>query len=393
MRNAPHERIDEWIDRDCALTKLGVRPQTLYAYVSRGLLRARPDAADPRRSAYSGHDIDALLARKRGSRRRADIASGAIAWGEPVLDSALSTVRDGRLIYRGRDAADLAAKATLEDAAALLWQCAPPDAHATASDKRTAAAPNSSREAARERAFRYLAREAATQPPALRRSKALLQADAWLLLGGFADAISGANGDGPIHARLARRWRLDRRGADLVRRALVLICDHELNASTFTVRVAASTGGSLAAAVLAGFCALSGPLHGQASARALELLDRIMQAGDARAYVRAAIERGEPMLGLGHPLYPGGDVRALALLKALKPGAKISRALRVAENEVGGAANVDMALAAMTRELRLPDDAPFVIFAAGRMAGWLAHAIEQRETGRLIRPRARYTGL
>jgi citrate synthase len=113
----------------------------------------------------------------------------------------------------------------------------------------------------------------------------------------------------------------------------------------------------------------------------------------ARAYVRAAIERGEPMLGLGHPLYPGGDVRALALLKALKPGAKISRALRVAENEVGGAANVDMALAAMTRELRLPDDAPFVIFAAGRMAGWLAHAIEQRETGRLIRPRARYTGL
>ena len=77
MRNAPHERIDEWIDRDCALTKLGVRPQTLYAYVSRGLLRARPDAADPRRSAYSGHDIDALLARKRGSRRRATVAMRA----------------------------------------------------------------------------------------------------------------------------------------------------------------------------------------------------------------------------------------------------------------------------------------------------------------------------
>src|SRR5579871_5829959 len=94
----------EWITARAATEALGVRAQTLYAYVSRGLIRARADDADPRRSLYSKHDVLALVGRKRASRRRSDIAQSTISWGEPMLESAISTVRDGRLVYRGRDA-------------------------------------------------------------------------------------------------------------------------------------------------------------------------------------------------------------------------------------------------------------------------------------------------
>jgi len=381
-----------WMTRQAATELLGIRQQTLYAYVSRGLIRTRPDTTDPRRSSYSKYDIQALVERKRGSRRRTDIATGAIAWGEPVLESAISTVRDGQLIYRGREAVELAGRASLEEATAFLWQCELPDLIIVNGEQGPRAAiPKST--SAKLRGFEFLGAAASMQPPSFGRSDTLLQADAWAMLYGFADALAGETGSGLIHKRLASAWGLDARGADLVRRALVLIADHELNASTFAVRVAASTGASLAASALAGFCALSGPLHGQASARALVLLDRIMSAADAKSYIRALVERGEPLLGFNHPLYPLGDIRAISLLRALKPGARIARALRLAEKETGAAANVDMALAALTRELGLIDEAPFVLFAVGRMAGWLAHAMEQKQTGRLIRPRARYVGM
>ncbi len=387
MTSANMTAAEDWIDRDAALAMLGVRPQTLYAYVSRRLVRARADAANPRRSQYSGHDLLALVARKRGSRRRVDIATGAIAWGEPVLESAISTVRHGRLIFRGQDAAAFAVRATLEDAARLLWRTEPGATFEAAPVRRLPRAAS-----ARARGFLYLAGIAAVAPPSFGRSAMLLRADAATLLSGFADAMAGASGTGPVHARLATIWRLERHGADLVRRALVLVSDHELNASTFAVRVAASTGASLAAATLAGFSALSGPLHGQASARSLELLDRLMAVRDRRGALRAAMARGEPMLGFGHPLYPLGDVRAVELFRTMRAPAAIARPLRIAEEEIGAPPNVDMALAAMTRAFRLPDEAPFIVFAIGRMAGWLAHAMEQRETGRLIRPRARYVG-
>jgi citrate synthase len=382
---------DLWMNRQAATELLGVRQQTLYAYVSRGLIRTRPDAVDPRRSAYSKYDIQALVERKRGSRRRTDIATGAIAWGEPVLESAISTVRDGQLIFRGREAVELANRATLEEAAAFLWQCDVPDPTTIARDAARVAQPKAA--SAKARAFDYLAAMANTQPPSYGRSETLQQSDAWALLYGFADTLAGETASGLIHQRLAAAWGLDARGADIIRRALVLIADHELNASTFAVRVAASTGASLAASALAGFCALSGPLHGQASARALVLLDRIVGADDAKSYIRALVERGEPFLGFNHQLYPLGDIRAISLLRALKAGPRWMRALRLAEKETGLLANVDMALAVMTRELGLIDEAPFVLFAIGRMAGWLAHAMEQRQTGRLIRPRARYIGV
>jgi citrate synthase len=196
-----------------------------------------------------------------------------------------------------------------------------------------------------------------------------------------------------MHRRIARAWKFDSRGLDLVRRVLVLQSDHELNPSTFAVRIAASTGASLAGCALAGLATLSGPLHGEAAARALAQLDQMLAASDPVAQARDMLARGERFAGFGHPLYPEGDVRARVLMKALRPRAAIARALKAMESEIGIPPNCDAAFAAMTRELGLADDAPYVLFALSRMTGWLAHAMEQREANRIIRPRARYVGL
>ncbi len=112
--------MTEWLKADEALARLGVRPQTLYAYVSRGRVYAEPDPRDPRRSRYRASDIAALRVRKARGRKAADVAADAIAWGEPVLASAITTVADGRLYFRGRDAARLAETETLEAVARLL---------------------------------------------------------------------------------------------------------------------------------------------------------------------------------------------------------------------------------------------------------------------------------
>lgn len=373
-----------WIGREDALSELGVKPQTLYAYVSRGLIASRPDAADPRTSLYSAADVAALVQRRRSGRGRQAIARAAIAWGEPVMETAITTAREGRLIYRGRDAVRLAADATLEEAAALLW-----NADTLAPPRASDAAPPG--ETGKARALALLAARAADDPPSFGRGPAALAAEGADLLSGFCTAITGFGGRGFFHQRLGRHWGLMPGGTDLLRRALVLVADHELNPSTFAARVAASTGAPLAACALAGCAALTGPLHGEASARALAYLREALETAPESALV-ALSRRGERIPAVGHALYPSGDPRAAALLRWMKPEADLRRALRAAEAASGEPANVDMALAALTVHLTLPDDAAFLIFASGRMAGWIAHAIEQHQSGRMIRPRANYIG-
>ncbi len=377
--------MSDWIPVEDALERLGVQRQTLYAYVSRGLVRARPDTDDPRRSLYAESDLARLKGRRRGARRRAEVAASAIAWGEPVLESAISTVRDGALIFRGRPVEDLAKRYTLEEVAGLLWQAEPPAGKTVAPVKVEGAT-------AKARAFNLLARRAAEDAPTLGRNAAAMSADAWRLLPDFADALTGAPGRGPVHARLAKAWKADPRGADLIRRMLVLMADHELNPSTFAVRIAASTGAPLAACALAGLSTLAGPLHGEAASRALVQLDQLGAAKNPSVEFKAMMARGDVFAGWSHPLYPDGDPRAADLLRALKPKAAMARILRVIEDETHDRPNCDAAMAAMTRELGLPDDAPFCIFALARLTGWLAHAMEQRATGKVIRPRARYVG-
>jgi citrate synthase len=383
-----HDQRDmtRWVDAAVALRELGVRPQTLYAYVSRGRLRSQADPADPRRSLYAATDVAALATRKARGRKAADVAADAIAWGEPVLDSAISTVIHGRLYYRGQDAARLAETETFEGVARILRNVdSPPLESRLRSPPPGAGDP-------RTRLFAALAARAAADDAARGRSPDAIAGEGATLLDVVADAACGAAGGGPIHLRLARAWSCGARGADLIRRCLVLLADHELNPSTFAARVAASTGASLAACVLAGLCALTGPLHGGAGAAVARLASEAERLGPEDA-VAARLAHWASAPGFGHPLYPDGDPRARALMNAFAPPEPYLGLRAAVAAATGAPDNVDFAVAAMARSLGLPPDAPFILFAVARTAGWVAHAIEQGAHGHLIRPRARYVGL
>jgi citrate synthase len=257
-------------------------------------------------------------------------------------------------------------------------------------DEELVAAPGASAEV---RAFATFAARAAADPPAQGRDPKDLASEAAQLLDLMTAAVAGREGalpreehDGAIHERLGRAWRAPRDGWDAIRRALVLLADHELNASTFAARVAASTGASLAAAVLAGLAVLSGPRHGGMAARV-----EAFAASAARGGWKRAAAGGAPP-GFGHPLYPDGDPRAEALLAAIEVPPALVALRRTVEAESGLRANIDFALVALRQALDLPAEAPFALFAVARTAGWLAHAMEQVDSGQLIRPRARYVG-
>ncbi len=374
----------DWLTAEEAMAQLGIRPQTLYAYVSRGRIEARPDPEDPRRSRYRVADVGRLAERKRRGRKAAEVAASAIAWGEPVLTSAITTIAHGRLFYRGRDAVELAEHASLEAVARLLRGG---DGAALKGEVRTAPPDSVS---IRARLFTALSARAGLDPPARGRAPLALAAEAAGLLDLVADAAAGRIEHGQIHLRLAHAW--DRpEAADALRRALVLLADHELNASTFAARVTASTGASLAASALAGLAALSGPLHGGIAGRVRNLVEESRRIGP-QAAVAGRIARAGPIPGFGHPLYPEGDPRAAALMTAFDLPPAYAALKRTVEEVTGESANIDFPLTALAERFGLPPDAPFALFAVARTAGWLAHSVEQVLTGALIRPRARYTG-
>ncbi len=396
-----------WITADEALKLLQVRPQTLYANVSRGRIRARADAQDPRRSRYHFDDVQRMAQRHQGRRKAEAIAADAIGWGDPVLPSAISTVAGGRLWYRGQDAAVLAESAQLEDVAGLLWGTAPLPAVAVPATPLPTLAAEQGHAAplahdAITRALLMLGGRVAHDLPSVHRSAAALQADAAEVFAATVQALLGTrparpqhpakSAQGPTHLarRIAQSWRRPR-AEDAIRRALVLLADHELNASTFATRVSVSTGAALSAGVLAGLTTLTGPLHGGAAAT----LQRLLEAGQARGVepvVRDWLARGHKLPGFGHPLYPEGDVRAVALLAGLALPPRHAELAACVLALAGEQPNVDFAMSAMCHSLKLPPQAPLTLFAIARCIGWLAHAMEQALQGHLIRPRARYTG-
>lgn len=412
-----------WLTAAEALSVLAVRPQTLYANVSRRRIRARPDPKDPRRSLYNEADVRRIAGTRAGARKAERVAAAAIEWGDPILPSAISTVASGRLWYRGQDAADLAESRTLEEIAELLWGDPPGElagglrkirgrreisgvggtgGPGEIAGRRRIGGRRTGRSLDNTSAtgsiltamFIAMATRAGRDPPSHGRATTVLRGEAAEVLGTLAGSVVGTmvsiGCEAPLHARLAAIWRC-KSAADALRRALVLLADHELNASTFAVRVTVSTGASLASGILAGLATLSGPLHGRAALGVFELVRAGRQRG-MQAAVREWLGSGRALSGFGHPLYPDGDVRAEALLRAFATPPEY-RELRSAVDELTGERpNVDFALAAMADCFRLPPDAPLVLFALARSVGWLAHAMEQALAGHLIRPRARYVG-
>ncbi|CAN5886886.1 citrate synthase family protein [soil metagenome] len=378
---------------------LGVTKSTLYAYVSRGKLTASPGTKPATRSYHRG-EVERLAAgRARGVRQ---VARATLDWGVPVLESKLTLIADQRLYYRGMDAVALSDEANLEDVACLLWQAAPVDAFGgvppgmPASWGRDWAAwrsmPLPDRVLAAFsllQAHRPASRTQADARFSAKEAGALLRLSCAAALGHAAAAV-------PVHEQFAAGWRLRPQGADAVRAALVLSADHELNTSGFVARCIASTGAGLGQSVVGGLAALSGGRHGGMTARVEAMWDELARAKTLRAGVERLLARGDPICGFGHPLYPDGDPRAEAILARLPAGEvrkQARRLARQAEASTGHRPSLDFALVALRRALGAPADGAYALFSVGRTVGWLAHALEQRTTGELIRPRAAYTGV
>ena len=384
-----------------AARRLGVAPATLYAYVSRGLVRSLA-APGGRTRLYRLADIEALVARRALGRSPARIAQATLDWGAPVLESALTAIVDGRFYYRGRDAVGFAATHTLEDAARLLWGDAAAGAFGADNLPPLPVLPAYGRSphAAMDRCFAAVALAAPLDRAALDLSPAgVARCGARLVRLLAAASVDAKPGPAPIHEQLARGWGRPA-AADAVRQALVLCADHELNASAFTARCAASTGATPYAALIGGLAALQGPRHGGVTRRVEDLLDLPAVARDPDEAVADRLRLGEAMPGFGHALYPDGDPRAnalLALAAAQRGDAAVLRranGLAAAVRRLTGQRpNLDYGTVTLCRQLGLPDGAALVLFLVGRSVGWIAHAIEQYATGRIIRPRARYVGV
>ncbi|WP_114946541.1 citrate synthase family protein [Microvirga calopogonii] len=353
---------------DEASSRLGISRASLYAYVSRGLIRSFSSPHDPRQRLYAVEDVETLVERKVRFRRPAVAAATALDWGLPVLETGIAQIKDGRLFYRGQDAIALARTATIEDAAKLLIGVLGEDTFLEPSRiPLPLPGPAFGLHDFVAQAVRLLSE------PAPKETRG---AEVAAILRLMAAAASGAApGLEPIHRHLALTWKASPQAAEAIRRALVLCADHELSSSTFAVRVTASTGTSLRNAVIAGLVALSGPYHGGMTER-------------VRAFLNDPAKAPRP--GFRHRLYPDGDPRAEALLQNVPLLASDATTLKTLTDASGGSPGIDVALVMVERAYGLPVGAAFTIFAIGRTAGWLAHAIEQRSQAALIRPRARY---
>jgi citrate synthase len=399
-----------------AAARLGVKPATLYAYVSRGLL-GRERSPDGRTSSFDPAELDRLARPGRSRRGRRPAA-------ELVVPSALTAIDQGLPWYRGLAVPELAATRSFEEVAEWLWTGRFPDPVPVWRAGRSALAAGRRAQAALpaaalplERIRVIAAALAAGDELRLELHPAAVTAAGRALLAGLVDCLPRPAGrgrrgqDGRAAARSGpgsiaeRLWRgLSTLDAEpglvgVVDVALVLLADHELAASTVAARVAASVRADPYAVVSAGLAAVSGTLHGGASLGIEALLGEIDEPDRAASVVGARLRRGERLRGFGHRLYPDGDPRARVLLARLRDAAAGSPRLAVVEALLEATRdrglpepNVDLALAAVAHVTAMTRGAGEAIFATARTAGWIAHALEEYDRDTPIRPRAVYTG-
>ncbi|OON75124.1 citrate synthase [Streptomyces tsukubensis] len=389
---------------------LGVKPETVYAYVSRGQLTSRRGHGG-RGSTFDAAEVEALAHR---TRREAATAAAGDTVGR--VRTGITLIEGDRYYYRGVDATELAARFTYEEVAEWLWTgalnpgirfTAPPAALESAR-RVVAALPEHSAMPELLRAAAVAA--AAADPLRFDLSPTTVLGTARGLIPTLVDALPpvGATHSGDdAGQRLA--WRLwsrltpsipDGDGVRALDSALVLLMDHDLAASTLAARVAASSRAHPYAVVSAGLGATDGPLHGAASGLAHRMLAEVLDRGSAGAVVADHLRAGRRVPGLGHRIYQGQDPRAEALFGILEriPGARpaleAARAVeRTTAAHVPVHANIDLAVAALTVSSGMASAAGETMFAVARTVGWIAHALEEyEERPSRMRPNGEYTG-
>jgi citrate synthase len=382
---------------------------TLYAYVSRDMIRSEP-VPDSRAKRYRAEDVRGLKDRRQaqsaGPVQTGDARSVMNFGGVPVLDSSITLIADGKLHYRGVDATSLARNSNLEQVAALLWGCRDvqpftADAVPEMSPLLNKLSSDVASMPAIPRCLALLPVAEMDDPSVYNRTERGLATTGAKLMRFVAAVIAGvAPSAAPVHEVLAKPLTMgDKRASDLIRAALVLCADHELNASAFTARCVAGTGATLYASVQAGICAAEGPRHGGFTSRVESFLTDMAHRQDLEDAVLMRLRNGDPVPGFGHPLYSDGDPRAETLFALMRetygddPAFLRSQRIMDVMAEAGGVKpSIDFAIGAMSVTLRMLPGAGLAVFVMGRTAGWIGHAIEQHRSGQMIRPRARYTG-
>jgi citrate synthase len=391
-----------------AAQRLGVKPATLYAYVSRGVLN-RSKAADGRGSQFDADEIERLA--RRGRPRR---PAGTV---DITIESAITELTAVSLHFRGLDVTRLAVQRTFEEVAELLWTGEFPAAGVSTEKWRATPAGLASGRAAQaglpagtrplDRLQVIVPAMAATDPLRLQLDPPAVLAAGRSIIGGMVDCLPApsapsAAAQAPIAERLWSKLCERRPAPGLLRAlsaALVLLADHELAASTLAARTAASARADPYAVVGTGLGAVSGALHGGASLGVETLMAAARGPDDVPRVVGELLRRGERVPGFGHTVYRGADPRAIVLLDLVRRAAPKSGQLAVAEavlTEIGRKSlpepNIDFAIATLARVAGMITGAGEAIFAVSRTAGWIAHALEAYDARVLLRPRAVYVG-
>jgi citrate synthase len=388
-----------------AAARLGVKPETVYAYVSRGQLSSRRDPSG-RGSTFDANEVDALS--RKGRREPASVGDVT-----QRIRTRITLIDKDRYYFRGVDATELARRYGYEEIADWLWtgtlragvRFTAPAEPLAAARRAVEALPAHSGSADRLRVAAIAA--AVADPLRFDLDRDAVLGSARTLIPTLVDALPTVGrrhrGEGRIAWRLWSRLTAERPDESFIRAldmALSLLIDHDLAASTLAVRVAASARAHPYAVVSAGLGALDGPLHGAASGLAHRMLTEVLERGSAAAVVADHLRAGRRVPGLGHRLYPGKDPRAEALFGVLaelptaRPALEAAREVEATTaRHVELHANVDLALAVLSVASGMPAEAGETVFAVARTAGWIAHAMEEYEERPLrMRPSGQYDG-
>lgn len=398
---------------------LGVKMQTLYAYVSRGLIRSFPGKGT-RAKVYAREDVERIHLRTKAQSGQEAVAASAMNLGHPIVPTSITEITPQGPSYRGRMAVELAQSgATFEQVAELLWTGlwhdtdllwrAPP---ITPRDK--ALLRSIPQEDARHQLIEILSlvtMQLAIGRGSLKdrlRSGRPLDAARGVIhgligcfgflgpAGQYEEAKSGSSVAHSLLVSMGRPVRDD--DLRLLNAVLVLLADHELSPGTFAARIAASAGTPVHSCIAAAVAASSGT----EIARRYEWLDEFQKSCRSKPALIAKAEEvlasGQKLPGFDHPLYPAGDPRATVLIEQVRHRSSrppvVNHALALVEHlrdAYGMQPRHELAVVLACKSMELPTGSPTAIFVLARTAGWVAHILEQRRSNTMIRPRAKYS--
>ncbi|MGH3760965.1 citrate synthase [Actinophytocola sp.] len=389
----------DWLTADEAADRLNVKKETVYAYVSRGRLTSRK-AAGGRGSLFRLADVDRLSARvKRGKDPQ-----------QETIESDITLITQDELFYRSHRARELAATASFEDVARLLWGFEPPSppwvsAPATARFSRRVIKALPASALPVDQVKVVAACIAAIEPPNWDVSTEVVATTAQRTLATLLTALpvksepvdtSGMSAPASPMAALLWSRLCDRQPTEtelrLLNTAMVMLADHDLAAATYVIRTAARAGVEPAGLIRLGIDVGSGPVKGSASLAIESLLHNMKSSNTVEESLGMRLRQGSTIPGFGHHVYPGGDVRASHILERLREVAPKSDRLATVEGVIKTqqwrglpAPNAGFALAALTYVLGMSPGAGETIFVISRAAGWVAHAIEAYTSGPMDR--------